>query len=498
MDDRISNKKLSGKMVSPQEAASIIKDGMTVAMGGFTPSGYPKVIPKELLNRRQAGEQLTINLITAANVGPEIDDDLGDAGIINRRLPLQGSTMLGNLINQGKVNYVEIPLNKMPRFIQREIFGNIDVAVVEAIALTKDGYIVPSTSIGLSPHFVQKAKDVIVELNSAQPSELVGMHDIYIPALPPNKKPVPLVRTNQRIGEPFIKIDPNKIKYIVKSDILDQATTFSQIQPVTKKISDNLFNFLELEVKYRWGGVLAPIQTGLGNMANQLTGEFKNSKFTDIEFFCGILQEANIELIAQGKVKAASAIGFTPSAKAIRLIKKNQDVFERVMVLRPTDVSSNGEIIERLGVVALNSAIEIDIYGNANTSHAMGTKVLGGIGGGGVFTQNSQLSIMLLPSETKGGVVSTIVPMVTHNDINEHDIDVVITENGVADLRGKTPVERAKAIIGNCASSVYKDQLYSYLRKSIKNAGGHQPQLLREAFSWHLRLQETGTMRERY
>ncbi len=497
MDARIGNGQLLGKMASAREAAAIIQSGMTVAMGGFTPSGYPKAIPQELVRRREAGDQLEINLITAANVGLEIDEELGKAGVIKRRIPLQGSIALRNLINKGKVDYVEVPVNKMPRLVQRGVFGNIDVAVIEAVAITGEGFIIPSTSVGLAPHFVQQAEAVIVEVNCAQPLELVGMHDIYIPKLPPAKKPIPLTTTNQKIGEPFIRVDPDKIKYVVKSCIPDQAVIFEETRPVIQRIADNLFNFLELEVRLRWNGWLPPIQTGMGNMANQLAGAFKETNFNELEFFCGVLQEANMELIAQGRVKAASGVGFTPSAKAIRLIQKNRNVFERVMVLRPTDVSSNGETIDRLGVVALNHALEMDVYGNANTSHMMGGKVLGGIGGGGVFAQNAQLSVMLMPSEAKGGDVSTIVPMVTHNDIGEHDIDVVVTENGLADLRGKTPLERARAIIGNCASPLYKEQLCRYLDKSISQAGGHQPQLLKEAFFWHLRLEESGTMRDK-
>lgn len=492
--DRIENDLLCARIASPQEAAQLVKDGMTVAVSGFTPAGYPKVIPAELVKRRYDGEKLQINLISGANVGPEIDGVMSGAGLIKRRAPLQGNQAMSKLINQGIINYIEIPLNKMPKTVRNGILGKIDIAVIEAIAVTKEGYIIPSASVGMSPTFAAEAEALIVELNLAQPIELQGIHDIYLPSLPPSKKPIPLTYANQKIGEPFIRVNPEKIKCIVESSIPDQAAVFAEDDMITRKIAANLLNFLELELASKRLPKLLPFQSGLGNLANSLVRAFKESKFDQLEFYCGVLQEANLELIAQGKVRAASGGAFTPSAKTLQLLRQDQGGMKRVMVLRPTDISNNAEIIDRLGLIALNNAIEVDIYGNANTSHIMGSKVVNGIGGGGAFAQNAFLSIMLLPSTTKGGKISTVVPMVSHTDISEHDIDVIITENGVADLRGKDPLERADCIISDCANQVYQDQLRHYLQKSIK-AGGHQPQLLKDAFLWHLQLEKTGTMK---
>ena len=496
MENKIRKKFLLSRISSPREAAALIKDGMTVAFGGYTPSGYPKVIARELVERKEKGEIFKINVISGANTGPEIDDALGQAELINRRSPLQGSRVLGNSINKGFVKYIEVPLNKMPKTVKLGLLGKVDVAVIEAIAINEEGYIIPGPSVGMDPVFAECADVVIVEINSAQLPELEGMHDIYISDLPPYKKPVPLTYTNQKIGQPFIKINPDKIKCIVASDIPDCASEFAKEDQTTQKLAQNLLNFLELEVASKRMPRLLPLQSGLGNTANAIVKAFEKSNFKDLEFYCGILQEANIELIATGKVKAASGGSFTSSPVAMDLIRKNPELYREVMVLRSSDISNNAEIISRLGLITLNNAIELDIYGNANTSHIAGNKVVNGIGGGASFAQNAFLSIMLLPSISKGGDISTIVPMVTHNDISEHDLDIIVTENGVADLRGKDPLERAKCIIENCASEIYRKQLGNYLQKSIKNAGGHQPILLEEAFSWYRRLKETGSMKE--
>ena len=151
-------------------------------------------------------------------------------------------------------------------------------------------------------------------------------------------------------------------------------------------------------------------------------------------------------------------------------------------------------MIQRLGVFALNSGIEADIYGNVNSSHIAGTRVVNGIGGGANFAQNAELSVLVLVSENKKGAISTIVPMVSHQDISEHDIDVVVTENGVADLRGKDELERAHLVIENCASPRYRPLLKDYLQQAVREKGGQHPQNPFEAFQWHKRLKETGTM----
>ena len=496
MKERIRSQSLRPRITTSQDAAAIIKTGMNVAVGGFTPSGYPKAVPAELVKRKGAGDDLQINLISGANVGPEIDEDMATAGLIARRIPLQGTPAMARLINQGELHFVEIPLHKMSRVVRNGLLGKIDVAIVEALAITEEGYLVPNSSVGMDPVFVQEAEAVIVEINDTQPAELEGIHDIYIPASPPHRKPIPLTYTNQRIGEPFIRINPDKIKSIVTSNLPDRAATFGGDDETIRKIGHNLLNFLEIEIASRRLPGLLPLQSGLGNMANGIVRTLGEASFDNLEFYCGVLQEANIELIAQGRVRAASGAAFTPSPKALQLIRDNPDEFKKIMVLRPADITNNAEIIERLGLISLNNAIEVDMYGNANTTHIMGSRVVNGIGGGGAFSQNAYLSIMLLPSVTQGGNISTIVPMVSHNGINEHDMDVIITEHGVADLRGKDPLERARCIISACADPVYKEQLDQYLRSCIRQSGGHQPQLLKDAFSWHLRLKETGTMKE--
>ena len=488
MENRILNAELRKKTASVAEAAACIQNGMTVAFGGYTSSGYPKVIAEELARRKAAGEELFINVVSGANNGP-LDTLLAKADIVCRRAPMIESRDMAAKINSGAVQYVEQQMSKVPRLLRTGFFGKIDVAVVEALGIDEKGNIIPTSSVGMVPNLVAAAETVIVEINTAQPEALAGLHDIYLPADYPAGKPIPISSVGQRIGRNVFSVDSRKIRFIVQSDKPDETVPAAPAKGVIEKISANLFEFLEKEYPDRR---LPPLQTGFGSLSAEIVKAIGNSGYTGIEFFCGGLQEANIELIAQGKVRAASTGSVQMTPRVMELLNSDTGAIRQTLVIRNGEITNSAEVVSRLAPITLTIGIEMDMYGNVNSSHIAGVNVVNGLGGGANFAENAGLSIMLIQSENKDGAVSTIVPMVSHQDICEHDIDVVITENGVAELRGKSDVERAKAIIENCAGR-YREQLRDYFDRACKK-GGHHPQLLDEAFSWHLRLKEKGTM----
>ncbi|MDC7226490.1 MAG: acetyl-CoA hydrolase/transferase C-terminal domain-containing protein [Spirochaetales bacterium] len=487
---------MSEKMIkgSAEQAAGLIKNGMTVAMGGWAMAGYPKAVPEELVRRVQNGEELSINLITGANV-PWLDDKLGAEGIVARRAPMIASRALAAQTNNGTMRYVEQQMNKMPKLLRRGSFGRIDVAVVEALGFDDDGNLIPTSSVGMAHYLLDAAEHIIVEINRAQPERLRRLHDIHIPAAPPETEPIPLTRVNQRIGESSIAVDRSKIRFIVETDIPERMGAQPRGTEVTGRIASHLFNFLELEVK-KGGGFLPPVQLGFGSIADSIASAFAHSSFADLQFFCGGVTEPVLELFASGRAAAITAGGIGMSERVEEIIQSVPDLRDR-LVLRNGDITNSSEVISRLGLIALNTGIEMDIYGNVNSSHISGSRVVNGIGGGAGFAQNAGLSVMMIPSVAKGGAISGIVPMVSHLDINEHDIDVVITENGLADLRGLDDGERADAIIANCAADSYKAQLSGYLKSARERVGGHHPQLIEEASAWHRRLKEEGSMLEK-
>jgi acetyl-CoA hydrolase len=209
------------------------------------------------------------------------------------------------------------------------------------------------------------------------------------------------------------------------------------------------------------------------------------------QMYTEVLQNAMVDLMVSEKLIGASACSLTITSAKLQQIVDNFDFFAPRIVLRPQEISNHPGIIRRLGVVAMNTALEFDIYGNVNSSHLFGTQVMNGIGGSGEFTRNSYLSIFMAPSVAKGGSISTIVPMCTHIDNNEHSVQVVVTEQGLADLRGLGPMQRAQKIIEHCAHPLYRDYLREYVQRARV---GHIRQDLDRCFELHRNFLAQGAM----
>ena len=396
MESRIRSAGLRSLVKQAAEASEVIKNGMTVAVGGYTSCGYPKAVIRALAERANSGEQLRLSVVSGANNGV-VDTILAEASIVARRAPMIESKVIAGQINKGSVSYCEQQMNKMPHLLRAEAFGHIDVAVVEAVAVNSVGSFVPSSSVGFVPLLVQLADKVIIEVNAAMPGQLEGMHDIYMP----DGGPIPIVSAGQRIGAASVPCDIRKISAIVMSDEPDEVAALAPVKPEQAAIADNLFNFLELEMKRRGIKQLPTVQTGFGNLAAEIVNALGRSNFSDISFFGGVAQEANIKLAASGKAKAVSCGSVKMSSEVKRLIEENEDVRRRV-VIRNGEITNNSEVIARLAPITLTSGIEMDIYGNVNSSHISGSKIVNGLGGGANFAANAGLSVMMIVSTGKG------------------------------------------------------------------------------------------------
>ncbi|KXG73973.1 acetyl-CoA hydrolase/transferase family protein [Thermotalea metallivorans] len=496
LENRIRREDLKGKVMSAEEAAMLIKDGMTVAASGFTPSGYPKAVPLALAKRAEHGEKVGITLLTGASVGDELDGALSRTGVLKRRFPYQTHNDTRNGINDGSILYQDMHLSHLPQYMSYGFFGKIDVAIVEALAITEEGGIVPTTSVGISPTAVKLAEKVIVEINTSQPMALEGVHDIYIPENPPFRKPIPIEHSGDRIGTTYIPCDPSKIAAIVVTDITDKVRPLGPIDEDSRAISGHIIEFLEHEVKMgRLPKNLLPLQSGVGSVANAVLGGLVDGPFTDMTCYTEVIQDSMLDLIDAGKVTVASGTSITPSEEGLIRLHKNIEKYAKHIILRPQEISNNPEVARRLGVISMNTAIEVDIYGHVNSTNIMGSRMMNGIGGSGDYTRNAYISFYTTVSTAKNGDISSIVPMVSHVDHTEHDVMVVVTEQGLADLRGTSPTERAKRIIEKCAHPDYKPMLQDYFERALKGKIKHEPHLIGEALSWHQRFLETGSMK---
>ncbi|MFJ7408019.1 MULTISPECIES: succinate CoA transferase [unclassified Lysinibacillus] len=499
MDEKLAkklrNEQLRNKVVSAEEAASWIKDGMVLGMSGFTRAGDVKVVPLALVEKAKT-ESFKVDVYTGASLGPEVDQYLAEAGVIRKRGPFQGDAGIRNMINSGEVTYVDAHLSHNAELVRQGIIGPIDFAIIEAAAITEDGLLIPTTSVGNSPIFVQEADQVIIELNVAQLDALEGVHDIFVPGPQGKRDPIPMLNVSDRLGTIGIPLNLDKVKGIVISDILDAPSMIVPADEETDIMANHLLNFLREEIKVgRLTTSLRPLQSGVGSVANAVLLGFKDSEFENLEVYSEVLQDAVFELMDAGKVSFASATSITLSEKVGNQVYGNFEKYADKLVLRPQEISNHPEIIRRLGLISVNTALELDIYGNVNSTHVSGTKMMNGIGGSGDFARNARLGIFVTKSYAKGGKISSIVPMVSHVDHTEHDVDVIVTEQGVADLRGLAPKERVGLIIENCAHPDYKEQLWAYFNDANEATGGHHtPHDLEKALSWHVNLAKNGTM----
>jgi len=491
---RIAKKELLGKVMTADQAAEYIKTGMTVAFSGFTSAGYPKAVPMAVAAK---GEAKDLHILASASTGEELDGELARAGLAGLRVPFNSNKYMRNGINSGDIKYADQHLSHFPRQVRRKVWGNVDVAVIECCAVLEDGSIVPSLSAGTTDAFVEMADKVILELNVGIPEKIIGIHDFFSPSDGKGgERALPDFTPAQRIGSCSIPCDSDKIAAIVITDIPDRSPAFTEPDEVSAKIASHIIKVISNEVAAGRLPENFTIQSGVGAVANAVLYGLNSDDFKQFNMYTEVMQEGAFELLLSGKIGEMSAAAFslTPAGKE-KFFNAIDDLKDR-MVLRPQDMSNHCSVIKRMGIVAMNTAIEADIYGNINSTHIMGSGIMNGIGGSGDFSRHSGLTIFMTPSTAKGGKISSIVPMVSHVDSTEHDVDIIVTEHGAADLRGKSPRERAEIMIECCCDPSYRPALRKYYEDACKAAPGqHTPHDLRHAFDWHIKFMESGSMR---
>jgi acetyl-CoA hydrolase len=485
-------------ILTAEEAAAMIHHGQTVGFSGFTPAGAAKAIPLALAKQAEAehaqGREFQIGVLTGASTGPSLDGALAKAGAISFRTPYQANPELRKRINAGQTRFFDMHLSMLPQVVRYGFLGPVNWAVVEASDVIAGGGIVLTSSVGAAPTFCRKAERILIELNRKHPPALFGMHDIYEPADPPNRREIPIYSPSDRIGSPVVMVDPARIAGIVETDLDDETKGFDEPNDDTRTIGDRVSEFLVAEIAAgRIPSSFLPVQSGVGNIANAVLGALgANRRIPEFEMYTEVLQDAVVELMRRERVKFVSTCSLTLSKVTLQSVYDELETFRRKILMRPQEISNHPEVVRRLGLVSINTALEIDIFGNVNSTHVMGRQMMNGIGGSGDFTRNAYLSIFTCVSTAKSGKISTIVPLVSHVDHSEHSVQIVATEWGIADLRGRSPYERAVQIIDNCAHPEFREPLHHYLEMM---EGAHTPHTLCAAFALHDKFLRTGDMR---
>lgn len=485
--------------LTAEQAAELINNGDVIGFSGFTPAGCPKEVPSAIARRAEKfhaeGKEFKIGMYTGASTGDSTDGALARANAVSFRTPYQSNKDMRTSLNtDGGTEYFDMHLSQLAQELRYGFLPRPNVAIIEACDLTEDGEIVLTSGVGISPTIANLADKIIIELNSRHPKTLRGIHDIYEAQDPPVRKEIPIFTPSDRAGSPVLKVDPKKIVAVVETNRKDEVGGFTQPDEITSRIGKYVSEFLTQEIKAgRIPASFLPVQSGVGNIANAVMFELGNNpNIPAFQMYTEVIQDAVIDLMKKGRVSFASGCSLTVTDPVLQEIYDNMDFFHDKLILRPQELSNNPGLVRRMGLITINTALEADIYGNINSTHVMGTKMMNGLGGSGDFTRNAYISIFTTPSTAKGGAISAIVPMVSHIDHSEHSVKVLITEHGIADLRGTSPRQRAELIINNCVDPEYRPLLREYLAMASK---GHTPTNLASCFNMHRAFMETGDMR---
>ncbi|MBI2571590.1 MAG: acetyl-CoA hydrolase [Candidatus Schekmanbacteria bacterium] len=475
--DRIENAYIWDRVVPVEEAVKHIGDRSVVAISGFTKSGEPKVtIPALARHFEQSSPNARIALFSGASLSDEVENPL--AAFIGKRGPYMSSPASRKLIHAGKMDFTDVHLSTFARNLMYGFYGEIDVAIVEASRIRPDGSVVLSSSVGISAEALVKARKIILEVNTAIP-DYTGFHDITIPALHPHVGwPIPITNVSDRVGTPYVQIDPRKVVAVVESRVPDYGVAFKQTSATDERIAENVIDFLmRCQQWLNWGKRIPPIQSGVGNVANAIISELYRSPFQKIRFWTEVFQDGMLGFVEDDlkfECASATAVSFSERGRE-RFLHDFARCRDRI-VLRPMWVSNCAELIARLFVISMNTPIEVDIYGHVNSTHIDGSKVINGLGGSGDFFRNAYVSIVHTPSVRRlkdGRTVSCILPYVRHIDHTEHDIKCIVTEQGYAlNTEIRSARKRAEDIIDKCAHPYFRPLLRDYLQHA---GGGDEP-----------------------
>jgi len=490
---RVKDVDLLDKVMDAEDAVrKFVAGSKAIAISGMTGTGYPKVVPRAMSEYvERAGERFDVVVYGAGTVGVDLEEYLSRIGV-RRRFPIGASAeVTRKLVNSREFEAYDMWLTEYSRWLRDDVltrrFSGIDIAIVEATGVTEEGLVL-GTSVDAIPVFIEKAGGVIVELSLVKPY-MLGLHDIYVPRI---NEVIPVRSVLDRIGDRVVKVPKSKVMAVVPSTIDDQRGAYSPGGDIDRRVVENIVDFLSKEASEdpNLRTDYVTLQPAAGPIASLLA-----DRIHEIGFSLSIWGEiASVRWLKtlSGNVKAisGSAIYTLPGDERLREeFYESIDEFKDRVVLRPQAISNSPEIISRFYHINVQQAIEVDVYGQVNITY-IGDRFIVGVGGSGDHAKASYITIVALPSITGSGL-PRVVPLVYHVDLVDHDVDIIVTDQGWADLRGLSPLEKARAIIEECAHPSYKDILWDYLETVVKKTG-HRPVDLRKAVEFREKLFASG------
>ena len=489
--------------LTAQEVAAFIQNGDTVSLGGFSPSGTPKTImpavAQKAMKEHEEGREFKIHLNAGASVGDSCDGTLVRADAVISRIPYCDNKDMRKAYNGGKLKFCDLNLTDSAAFLRQKVTNTPVWGIVEACDIEYvNGMcrIYPTAATGIAPTVCRMAeKGIFIELNAWHGEDIKGVHDVYEIQDSWARTVIDIQTPMDRIGKPYIEVPQERIKGLVYCNLPDESRPMPPSSDVHNAVGGNVAEFIKWNIKC---GVLNPdhlvFQSGVGSGANAVMAAMGMDKsIPDFYIYTEVFQDGPFSLLQENRVKGVSTGALTLSPENLRKFYDDIALYGDKVVVRPSEISNCPEVISRLGVCAMNTAIEVDIYGHVNSTKICGTSMMNGVGGSLDYTTSSTLSIFTCGSTAKDGKISSIVPFCSHIDHTEHHVDAVITEYGVADLRGKCPSDRVDLLI-EIAHPDYRPLLREYQRLS-GTVGGQTPHMLTAAFAFHDTYLRKGDMR---
>ncbi len=401
------------KLVSPAEAVQNIRSGNRVVLGHAV--SEPAVLVKEMVNNKKLYRDVEIVHMVSFGKGEYTKPEMVPYFIHNGIFVGAGTR---EATNNGRADYTPCFFLEVPRLFQKGYLP-VDVALIQLSPPDQNGY----CSFGLSCDYTKPAAEcaklVIAEINDQMP---------------------------RTMGDTFIHI--SDIDYLVEVSYTPIEIPITKIGEVEKAIGENCASLIE-------DG--STLQLGIGAIPDAVLSFLKDKKDLGIhtEMFSDTvvdLVEAGVvnnskKTIHRGKMIATLLMG---TKKLYNFVHNNPSVemYPVYYVNNPLVIAKNYKM------VSINACLQIDLMGQVS-SESIGLKQYSGVGGQmdylrGVSMANGGKSIMVMPSTAVSGKISRIVPFLDQGTAitsTRNDVNYVVTEYGIAQLKGKTLKQRGKALI---------------------------------------------------
>jgi acyl-CoA hydrolase len=333
-----------------------------------------------------------------------------------------------NAVNHGDADVMPVYYRDAPSLFREYIRPDVYIGVVSP--MDRHGYFSAGCDGSVTESLLQCAKTVLLEVNPHMPRSL------YSPQIPISRVTALWESNTPLLSPPAIQVDEvsRTIGALVAEEIPDCATIQLGIGMIPEAVG------LALQDKHHLG-----IHTEL----------FSDSLMRLIE--CGAADNT-AKPIHRGKTVATFAMG---SQKMYDYIDDNP-MFE----ILPVDYVNDPAVIARHpGFISVNAALEVDFYGQVS-AESLGTRHISGTGGQSDFVRGAVQSrggksLIAFSSTARGGTVSRILPTLTPGaqiSTSKNDVDFIVTEYGIAKLRGRTLSQRTKALI-SIAHPKFRDEL---------------------------------------